>query len=353
MNRSYYFTCQRSLTPSRYFFVLIALTSFLTVPVPSYCLQLPKDISSLTKDLSRRDAIFIGGGGILYGKLVSDALTRIASGSYPIEHERRVSSTFQRAILESSQSLYDNNKMQINSAVELDSVSDWNRPLRILEVGIGEECRTILNGSYDAALDAYFSKYPNRQVELMGVDTLDLTSSNKSKNIVEKAQNYLQQKYSKKVTLNVIQGDICESLPFISNGYFDVVTCCLLLCSVTDPSTAIQEINRVLRPDGGTFGYIEHVAVDEELDYYKKVFNDETRSRSLIGLKVLEWEQRFFDPAQQLLAHNCHLHRSAEVTIRNGFQLNNGNGELLESERFFVDKMWPVSCQARGVVVKT
>jgi SAM-dependent methyltransferase len=49
-----------------------------------------------------------------------------------------------------------------------------------------------------------------------------------------------------------------EALP-LPDSSVDEVICSLVLCTVEDPSAAIAEVLRVLRP-GGTFRFVEHVA---------------------------------------------------------------------------------------------
>jgi len=331
---------------------MLMISVYLILVNDTCALQFPKDIVTFTDKLSRRDAILLGCGSILYGKILSDSLSRICSGSYPVEHEKRVSSTFKRAITESSKNLYSGKKS--NGNLDKD-----DRPLRILEIGIGEDFRTILNGSYDAALDDFFAKYPNRNVAITGLDLIDLNDPNKKKAAnLAAAQNYLQQKYSfhanippEKITFEVMQGNISESLPFITDGYFDVITCCLLLCSVADQTRAIKEIVRMLRSNGGTFGYLEHVAVDLNLDY-ENSSGEMKKTLKLLELKVFEREQIFFDPTQQILAHNCHLHRNTANVILHEFMLNDRESIIVENERFFVNNMWPISCQTCGVIVK-
>jgi hypothetical protein len=112
---------------------------------------------------------------------------------------------------------------------------------------------------------------------------------------------------------------------------------------VEDQNRALQEIRRLLNPNGGTFGYVEHVSVAEGE-----------------GHEILEWQQKNLDPLQQLVAHNCHLHRNTDETIRDAFNTvpsvdsskssPNGNAFILQEERFFVEDMWPVSCQCCGVL---
>jgi ubiquinone/menaquinone biosynthesis C-methylase UbiE len=51
-----------------------------------------------------------------------------------------------------------------------------------------------------------------------------------------------------------------EALPF-ADGSFDTVVCTLVLCTVSAPDRALDEIRRVLRPDGRLL-FIEHVRAD-------------------------------------------------------------------------------------------
>lgn len=123
----------------------------------------------------------------------------------------------------------------------------------------------------------------------------------------------------------------------------DVITTSLVLCSVEDQYQAVNEIKRVLNPNGGTFGFIEHVAVD-------------LKNESEKDLVFLDWQQRKLDPLQQIVAHNCHLHRNTEKVIDSVFgssansSTSRSNSQWLQRERFQVKDMWPVSCQTTGVV---
>lgn len=83
-----------------------------------------------------------------------------------------------------------------------------------------------------------------------------------------------------------IVGAQAERLPF-SDASFDTVVSTLVLCSVRDPAAALQEIRRVLRPDG-IFVFLEHVA-------------DEDPGR-------LAWQRRI-EPFWKRMAGNCHLQR--------------------------------------------
>mmetsp|Transcript_7179 Transcript_7179/g.12881 ORF Transcript_7179/g.12881 Transcript_7179/m.12881 type:complete len:339 (-) Transcript_7179:223-1239(-) len=276
--------------------------------------------------LSRRDAVFLSVGAVVYGKLVSDAVRKVARGTdYPEDHERRTRDTFRRALLEAP--------------------TKANEPLRILEVGMGTDCRTIRRGIYDQAFQDLMKVSPSlviNGIQLTGVD-LDLPK----KDIVTKAQEKLASVggVDKKghIMFDVQEGDLVKGLSRFKDGHFDCITCSLTLCSVEDQNRALQEIRRLLNPNGGTFGYVEHVSVAEGE-----------------GHEILEWQQKNLDPLQQLVAQNCHLHRNTDETIRDAFNTvpsvdsskssPNGSAFILQEERFFVEDMWPVSCQCCGVL---
>jgi len=86
----------------------------------------------------------------------------------------------------------------------------------------------------------------------------------------------------------------CESLPF-PDATFDAVVSTLLLCSVPDPSRALSEVHRVLRP-GGTLVFLEHVAATD-------------------APGRLAWQRRI-EPFWKRIAGNCHLTRHTGETIR-------------------------------------
>jgi ubiquinone/menaquinone biosynthesis C-methylase UbiE len=110
-----------------------------------------------------------------------------------------------------------------------------------------------------------------------------------------------------------------------------VITCSLVLCSVSDQERVLREIKRLLN-SGGCYGWVEHVAVDLE--------NENNQS-------FLELQQRVLDPLQQAVAHNCHLHRRTDQVISSIFETS---AEFLERDSFFVTDMWPVSCQCSGIL---
>lgn len=270
--------------------------------------------------LGRRDFLVwpIGAGGaILYGKLVSEALQKSSRGEvYPEAHERRVESTISAAVAA--------------SIPHPDGGSSRPRPLRLLEVGIGTECRIARRGLYASAI---------REAALEGVTKIEVTGvdiATPSDKTMEDARRSLQKigaEHDLQIELQFMPGSITSTLD-VADGYFDCVISALTLCSVDDQMAALAEIKRVVRPDGGTFGFVEHVAVNPEEPY-----------------RFLELQQELFDPIQQLVADNCHLHRYTETMIAQVFDIDDGiSSKKLFGERFLVEDMWPVSCQSSGVI---
>jgi SAM-dependent methyltransferase len=270
--------------------------------------------------MSRRDLLTwpVGiGGAFVYGKLVTDSIEKLSRGDlvYPKDHERRVQDTISKSLTASVIPLDDDNM----------------RPLRVLEVGLGKEWRVARRGLYQDALKDLSSMDAVKEVELTGMDI-----SVPSDKIVQDAERRMEN-ISKDTLLNVnmkvVTGSITSKLDF-PDGWFDAVICSLTLCSVDDQQAALNEICRLVRPNGGTFGYVEHVAVDEDEPY-----------------KLLELQQRLFDPLQQAVADNCHLHRYTDVNIGQRFHIQDPQqSSRIYHERFFVNGMWPVSCQCCGII---
>ncbi|CAM9816962.1 unnamed protein product [Laminaria digitata] len=132
-------------------------------------------------------------------------------------------------------------------------------------------------------------------------------------------------------------GGVAEDLPFDS-GSFDAVVSTLVFCSVVDPSLALREVSRVLRP-GGKFLFVEHIHAQEE-------------GLSIFGLRQ---QQDLLDPLQQQVADGCHLTRETDRLVKNavGGPSESRLFSRVESiETVRVNGMWPVSEQVFGVVVK-
>ena len=90
-----------------------------------------------------------------------------------------------------------------------------------------------------------------------------------------------------------------QALPF-RDGAFDTVVSSLVFCSVPDPPSALQEVGRVLRPDG-RLRMVEHV-----------------RARSRFGARL----QDLYQPLWTRVTGGCHPNRDTEAAVRAaGFQI--------------------------------
>jgi ubiquinone/menaquinone biosynthesis C-methylase UbiE len=91
-----------------------------------------------------------------------------------------------------------------------------------------------------------------------------------------------------------------EHLPF-DDGTFDTAVTSLVLCSVPDPSRALAEIRRVLRP-GGELRFLEHVKAGNGV--------------------LLRLQQALDATVWPPLAGGCHLTRDTENAIKAaGFEI--------------------------------
>ena len=87
---------------------------------------------------------------------------------------------------------------------------------------------------------------------------------------------------------------------------FDAVVCSLVLCSVSDPDTALRHLYSLLRP-GGQLRYLEHVA-----------------SAGMRG----RWQRLVDATLWPRLFGNCHTHRDTERSVVDaGFQVDTSRRE--------------------------
>lgn len=260
---------------------------------------------------------------MIYGKLLSGAVNKLSRGdlAYPEAHERRVEQIITKSLV---------------AAIP---PTKSESPLRVLEVGIGKDWRVERRGLYLHALDNLSARGVS-SIELTGVD-IEIPNSN----IFEDAKRRMNKVASEKsidVVLKVMEGSITSKLDVFPDGWFDSVICSLTLCSVDDQNAALDEMKRLVRPVGGTFGYVEHVAVNADEPY-----------------RLLNLQQELLDPLQQIVADNCHLHRFTDENVARAFGITQDEGESgffsrrVFHERFLVDDMWPVSCQCCGVIQRT
>lgn len=181
-------------------------------------------------------------------------------------------------------------------------------PLRVLEIGAGRAVDSVFEQRFVSGADVVAL-----DVEVPDAETLRGAEAS------ARANGH---------AFRFDRGDAAQ-LPY-ADGSFDAVVCSLTLCSVGSADAAVAEVLRVLRP-GGRFGFVEHVAVEEE-----------------DGRPLLAATQRVLDPVQQALAHNCHLRRRTDALIVRAF----GGGRVLRRQRMLTGGMWPVSQQVAGVVEK-
>jgi len=157
------------------------------------------------------------------------------------------------------------------------TVSQYRRDLlqevagEVLEIGFG----TGLNLAY----------YPENIEKLTTVDVNAGMTQLAQKRIAETAFP---------VDTNVLSG---ESLPFDSES-FDSVVSTWTLCSIAKIDQALQEIYRVLKPQGKFF-FIEHGLSDNP--------------------NVQKWQHRL-TPIQKIVGDGCHLNRDIEAFIRQSFR---------------------------------
>jgi ubiquinone/menaquinone biosynthesis C-methylase UbiE len=90
-----------------------------------------------------------------------------------------------------------------------------------------------------------------------------------------------------------------ENLPF-EDASFDFVVSTLVLCTVSDPALALQEVHRVLKP-GGKLLFLEHVRSDDP--------------------KLARWQDRL-NGLNKHIGHGCNCNRpTLEVVAGSGFSL--------------------------------
>ena len=94
-----------------------------------------------------------------------------------------------------------------------------------------------------------------------------------------------------------------ENLPFESNK-FDTVVMTYTLCSITNTNKALEEIKRVLKPNG------------------KLLFCEHGKAPDLL---IQKWQNRL-NPIWKRVGGGCHLNKDIPNLIeQNGFRLNNLN----------------------------
>ena len=107
-----------------------------------------------------------------------------------------------------------------------------------------------------------------------------------------------------RVPVTVVESTI-ETMP--ATEPFDAVVCSLVLCSVDDPDSVLQQLNSVLRP-AGELRYFEHVASPGWRGGLQKVAD------------ATFWPR---------IAGNCHTHRHTEQAITGaGFSITTARHQM-------------------------
>jgi ubiquinone/menaquinone biosynthesis C-methylase UbiE len=100
------------------------------------------------------------------------------------------------------------------------------------------------------------------------------------------------------VPIRIVEG-IAEKLPF-ANNHFDTIVVTLVLCSVDDPQLALEEMKRILKPDGKVL-FLEHVEMEQP---------------------VYSSFQKILTPIWKHICDGCHLNRRTEkLIIDSGFKV--------------------------------
>lgn len=90
-----------------------------------------------------------------------------------------------------------------------------------------------------------------------------------------------------------------EGLPYASN-LFDCAVSTFTLCTIPDPSAALREVRRVLKPEG-CFLFLEHGRSDDP--------------------STARWQDRL-NPLQQIVACGCNLNRRIDqLIVQAGFRI--------------------------------
>ncbi|MCT8136715.1 class I SAM-dependent methyltransferase [Anaerobacillus sp. CMMVII] len=162
--------------------------------------------------------------------------------------------------------------------VEDKFITSWRKELlthargKVLEIGAG----TGINFRHYQHCDKVIALEPNTYM-------------------IEKAEEKGKQA---SVPITIIEGR-AEKLPF-ANEQFDTVVVTLVLCSVDNPTQAVAEMKRVLKPSGRIL-IIEHVKMQQPL------------------FAIL---QNMITPLWKRLCDGCHLNRNTEQTVKDaGFEI--------------------------------
>lgn len=164
---------------------------------------------------------------------------------------------------------------------------------RVLEIGIGSGLNL-----------AHYQ--PDKVDELVGLDP-------------EMAMHRLAKKRLAKAGLQAsLVGLDAESIPLDDNS-FDTVVCTYTLCTIPQPSIALLEMKRVLKPDG------------------KLLFCEHGRAPDAA---VRQWQNRL-NPVWKRFAGGCHLNRAIPDLLTDaGFNVDSLEQQYLSAPKFATYNYW-------------
>jgi SAM-dependent methyltransferase len=113
-------------------------------------------------------------------------------------------------------------------------------------------------------------------------------------------------------------------LPF-GEGAFDSVVTTWTLCSIPDPSAALAEMRRVLKP-GGTYCFIEHGRAPTD--------------------RTARWQDRC-DPVWKRISDGCHMNRAIDTLVQAA------DFEIMSLDRFRMPGPGLLSHMYRGVAKRS
>jgi|SRR5579862_108411 len=123
------------------------------------------------------------------------------------------------------------------------------------EAGVRALREGLLAGASGRVLEIGAGTGVNLELYGNGLETLVMTEPDTA------MLKRLQQKASEQAANAEVVQAPAEALPF-EDGSFDTVVSTLVLCGVDDPSKALSEAHRVLRPNGRLL-FLEHVRSDD------------------------------------------------------------------------------------------
>jgi ubiquinone/menaquinone biosynthesis C-methylase UbiE len=155
------------------------------------------------------------------------------------------------------------------------------------DAGLADRRRALLSGAYGSVIEigagtgANLAQYPAGLTEVVLVEP--------EQPMAERLRQHLGRIAS---PVRIEQAP-AEAIPAPDDS-FDFAVATLVLCTVSDPSQALSELRRVLKP-GGRLLFLEHVRAEDP--------------------SLAKWQDRF-QPLWLRIGHGCHCNRSTLEQIR-------------------------------------